>query len=72
MSVGNISPYIFGEFACTKLEKADDIQKTVLGIIGERFIIYYALCKICHFNLFTFMTWGYYKCNKYIQQYVQM
>ena len=31
MSVGNISPYIFGEFACTKLEKADDIQKTVLG-----------------------------------------
>ena len=27
----NISPYIFEEFACTKLEKADDIQKTVLG-----------------------------------------
>ena len=31
MLVGNISPYIFEEFACTKLEKADDIQKAVLG-----------------------------------------
>ena len=31
MLVGNISLYIFEEIACTKLEKADDIQKTVLG-----------------------------------------
>ena len=31
MLVGNISPYIFEEFACTKLEKADYIQKPVLG-----------------------------------------
>ena len=47
-------------------------KKLSQGVIGERFIIYHALSKICHFDLFTFMTWGDYKCNKYIQQYVQM
>ena len=47
-------------------------KKLSWWVIGERFIIYHALSKICHFDLFTFMTWGDYKCNKYIQQYVQM
>ena len=46
-------------------------KKLSQGIIGERFIIYHASSKICHFDLFTFTTWGDYRWNTYIQQYVQ-